>query len=55
MTLAYYCAVMTCLGHFPGCRLLSLTRSDSHATALFVYKDTWLGDLFPKLLLKLVS
>ena len=52
MTLAYYCTFMTRLGRFPGCGLLSLTRSDSYETGLTVYKDTQLGDLFPKLLLK---
>ena len=46
------CTFMTRLGHFPGCGLLSLTRSDSYETGSTVYKDTVLGDLFPKLLLK---
>ena len=46
------CASMTRLGCFPGSRLLSLTHSDSYETGLTVYKDTVLGDLFPKLLLK---
>ena len=43
---------MTRLCHFPGSGLLSLTRSDSYETGLTVYKDTQLGDLLPKLLLK---
>ena len=55
MTHIASCTTMTRLGCFPGCRLLSLTRSDSYETGLPVYKDTQLEDLFPKLLLKLVS
>ena len=46
------CTFVTRLGRFPGSGLLSLTRSDSYGTGLTVYKDTVLGDLFPKLLLK---
>ena len=52
MTRVSYCTSMTCLGRFPGCGLLSLTCSDSYETGLTIYKDTQLGDLFPKLLLK---
>ena len=55
MTLASYLTSMTRLGGFPGSGLLSLTRSDLYETGLTVYKDTVLGDLFPKLLLKLLS
>ena len=43
---------MTRLGHFPGCGLPFLTHSDSYETGSLVYKDSVLGDLFPKLLLK---
>ena len=54
-THASYCTFMTRLGRFPGSGLLSLTRSDLYETALTVYKDVVLGDLFPKLLLKPLS
>ena len=39
-------------GTFPRLRTAFLTHSDSYETSLAVYKDTVLGDLFPKLLLK---
>ena len=52
MTHTADCTFMTCLGCFPGSGLLSLTRNDLYETGLTVYKDTVLGDLFPKLLLK---
>ena len=52
MTRSYYCTSMTRLGCLQGCRLLSLTYSDLYETGLTVYKDTWLGDLLSKLLLK---
>ena len=55
MTHASHCTVMTGLGRFPGSGLLSMTCSDLYETSLTVYKDTVLGDLFPKLLLKLQS
>ena len=39
-------------GTFPRLRTAFLTHSDSYGIGLTVYKDTQLGDLFPKLLLK---
>ena len=52
MTLTYFCTPMTRLGHFPGCGLIPDSHADSYVTGWLVYKDTQLGDLFPKLLLK---
>ena len=42
-------------GTFPRLWTASLTHSDLYETGLPVYKDSVLGDLFPKLLLKLQS
>ena len=52
MTLTSHCTAMTRLGRFPGYRLLSDSCADLYVTGLPVYKDTQLGDLLPKLLLK---
>ena len=51
----YYCTIMTRLGHFPGCGLLSNSIYDLYGTGLTIYKDSQLRDLLLKLLLKLVS
>ena len=55
MTQCSYCTFTTLYdlpGTFPRLCTAFLTHSDLYETGLPVYKDTVLGDLFPKLLLK---